>query len=49
MVSITISGRNEVTSRQKEHAREKTAKLLRYFNGILRIEVVLEKDTDRAR
>ena len=49
MVSITITGRNEVTSRQKEHAREKAAKLSRYFNGILRIEVMLEKSIDRAR
>ena len=49
MVPITITGRNEVTSRQKAHARDKAAKLLRYFNGIVRIEVVLERNTDRAR
>ncbi len=49
MVPITITGRNDVTSGQKDHAREKVGKLERYFNGINRIDVVLEKGSDRSR
>ena len=48
MVPITITGRNGVTSRQKDHAKEKVTKLERYFNGITRIDVVLDKVLDKG-
>jgi putative sigma-54 modulation protein len=42
MVTIQITGRDEqVTSRNKDHAREKLAKLARYFDGITKLEAVL--------
>ncbi len=50
MVPISISGRtDEITHAQKEHARQKVEKLERYFNGITRIEVILDKHPERCR
>lgn len=50
MVPILVSGRNgKVTSAQKTHAKEKISKLERYFNGITRIEVILNKSVERSR
>lgn len=50
MVPISITGRNdEITHAQKEHAREKVQKLERYFSGLTRIEVILEKHPERCR
>ena len=50
MVPILIIGRNgKVTSTQKDHAKDKISKLERYFNGITRIEVILEKSDERSR
>lgn len=42
MPSISVSGRDErITSRHKAHAEEKVQKLERYFDRIVKIEVVL--------
>ncbi len=42
MPPIVVTGRDDqVTSRHKQHAEEKVAKLDRYFDGIVKIEVVL--------
>jgi putative sigma-54 modulation protein len=42
MPSISVSGRDDkITHRHKVHAEEKVQKLQRYFNGIVKIEVVL--------
>ena len=50
MVPISITGRGEkVRPAQKEHAEEKIQKLERYFNGIQRIEVILDKGADRSQ
>ena len=39
---IVVTGRDDrVTSRHKQHAEEKIAKLRKYFNGIQRIEATL--------
>ena len=49
MVPISITGRGEkITAAQQEHAEEKIQKLERYFSGINRIEVVLEKGAERS-
>ena len=43
MVPIIITGRGDkVTTAQKDHAKDKIQKLERYFNGITRIEVMLD-------
>ena len=40
---FTISGKHiEITDAIREHAREKTEKLPRYYNSINRIEVIIE-------
>jgi putative sigma-54 modulation protein len=45
MVSIIVTGRSEKgTSRDKTHAEEKIQKLEKYFNGITRIEIILQKN-----
>ena len=49
MVPLTVTGRNDVSSREKEHAKEKVAKLERYFSGTTRIEIVLDKASEGAR
>ena len=49
MVPIIITGRNGVSTKQKDHAKDKISKLERYFNGITRMEVVLDKGPDRSR
>jgi putative sigma-54 modulation protein len=42
MPPIVVTGRDDqVTSRHKQHAEAKIAKLERYFDGIVKIEVVL--------
>ena len=49
MVPISITGRGDkVTPTQKQHAEEKIQKLERYFNGITRIEAILDKGSDRS-
>lgn len=50
MALIVVTGRGEkVTSRDREHAEEKIQKLEKYFNGITRIEIILEKNSDLAK
>ena len=49
MPSIVVTGRDErVTSRHKQHAEDKIAKLERYFDGIVKIEVVLGHEKEGA-
>ncbi len=49
MATIVVTGRDsEVTSRNKQHAEEKLAKLERYYNGITKIEAVLGHVSDGA-
>ena len=49
MATIVVTGRDsEVTSRNKQHAEEKLAKLERYYNGITKIEAVLGHRADGA-
>jgi len=49
MASIVVTGRSErITSREKTHAEEKIQKLERYFNGITRIEIVLNQNAELA-
>ena len=49
MIPISVTGRSEVTHGQKEHAREKIEKLERYFNGIKRIDAVLDREAEGCR
>ena len=50
MIPISITGKgNKVSPTQKEHAEEKIQKLERYFNGITRIEAILDKGADRCQ
>ncbi len=49
MATIVVTGRDsEVTSRNKQHAEEKLAKLERYYDGITKIEAVLGHGSDGA-
>ncbi len=49
MATIVVTWRDsEVTSRNKQHAEEKLAKLERYYNGITKIEAVLGHVSDGA-
>ncbi len=49
MATIVVTGRDaEVTSRNKQRAEEKLAKLERYFDGITRIEAILAHQADAA-
>ncbi len=49
MATIVVTGRDsEVTSRNKQHAEDKLAKLERYYNGITKIEAVLGHQADGA-
>lgn len=49
MATIVVTGRDsEITSRNKQHAEEKLAKLERYHSGIKRIEAILGHDADGA-
>lgn len=49
MATITVTGRDaQITSRNKEHAEEKLARLAKYFNGIGKIDAVLGHSGDDA-
>ncbi len=49
MATIVVTGRDsEVTSRNKQHAEDKLAKLERYYSGITKIEAVLGHRADGA-
>ena len=49
MATIVVTGRDaEITSRNKQHAEEKLAKLERYHSGITRIEAVLGHNAEGA-
>ena len=49
MATIVVTGRDDqVSSRSKDHAEEKLAKLPRYYDGIGRIEAVLAHSNDEA-
>ena len=49
MATIVVTGRDsEVTSRNKQHAEDKLAKLERYYNGITKIEATLGHQADGA-
>ncbi len=49
MATIVVTGRSEkITSRDKVHAEEKIEKLEKYFNGITRIEILLNKNAELA-
>ena len=44
MVPIVVTGRSEkITSWDRQHAEDKIEKLEKYFRGITRIEMILEK------
>ncbi len=44
MINILVTGRGEkITSRDRKHAEEKIHKLEKYFNGMTRIEIILQK------
>ena len=49
MATIVVTGRSEkVSSRDKKHAEEKIEKLEKYFNGITRIEIILNKTSEQS-
>src|SRR5262245_41955083 len=49
MVNILVTGRGErFTSRDRKHAEEKIHKLEKYFNGMTRIEIILQKVAEMA-
>ncbi len=49
MAAIVVIGKSErITSIDKTHAEEKIEKLEKYFNGITRIEIVLDKTAEMA-
>jgi putative sigma-54 modulation protein len=49
MATIVVTGRSEkITSRDKTHAEEKIEKLEKYFNGIGKIEIILNKTAELA-
>ena len=49
MVNILVTGRGEkITSRDRKHAEEKIHKLEKYFNGMTRIEIILQKVAELA-
>jgi ribosomal subunit interface protein len=49
MPSIVVTGRDDrVSSRHKKHAEEKLSKLNRYFDGIVKIEAILDFSGDGA-
>lgn len=50
MVPIIVTGRSDkITHGQKEHAKQKIQKLERYFNGITRIEAILDDQPEGCR
>jgi ribosomal subunit interface protein len=49
MATIVVTGRDsEITSRNKQHAEEKLARLERFHDGITKIEAVLGHGSDGA-
>jgi putative sigma-54 modulation protein len=49
MSTIVVTGKSErITSRDKTHAEGKIDKLEKYFNGITRIEIILDKTAESA-
>jgi putative sigma-54 modulation protein len=49
MATIVVTGRSEkITSRDRQHAEDKIQKLEKYFNGITRIEFILQKTAELA-
>jgi ribosomal subunit interface protein len=45
--NILVTGRSDkITSRDRKHAEEKIQKLEKYFNGITRIEIILQKNAE---
>ena len=49
MALIVVAGRSErITARDRSHAEGKIAKLEKYFNGITRIEMILQRTGDQA-
>jgi len=49
MANILVTGRSEkITTRDKKHAEEKIQKLEKYFNGITRIEIILNSNGELA-
>lgn len=50
MPPIVVNGRGEkITARHKQHAQEKIRKLCRYFDGIVKIEAVLQNGSGESR
>ena len=50
MPPIVVNGRGEkITARHKQHAQEKIRKLCRYFDGIVKMEAVLQNDSGESR
>ena len=50
MSPIVVKGRGDkITARHKKHAEEKFRKLSRYFNGIVKMEAVLQNGSGEAR
>ena len=49
MATIVVTGRSDrITSRDKQHAEEKIQKLEKYFNGITRIEIILNQNAEMS-
>lgn len=49
MAPIVVTGRSEkITSWDRQHAEDKIGKLEKYFRGITRIEMILEKNAQQS-
>ncbi len=49
MATVVVTGRSgKITARDRKHAESKIDKLNKYFNGITRIEIILQKEAARA-
>ncbi len=49
MATVVVTGRGgKISARDRKHAESKIDKLNKYFNGITRIEIILQKEAERT-
>ena len=49
MALIVVTARSDkITARDREHAKDKIQKLEKYFNGITRLEMILQRSLEQA-
>lgn len=49
MATVVVTGRGEkITSRDRQHAEDKIQKLEKYFNGITRIDIIMQMKAEVA-